>query len=133
MKITSQHNVKPCLSDEIAMHFPKIHRIVLCKVAIGILIVFLRCSWRQSVRKKFRQKYGLFMQNKYLYINSRNSCRLNRSSKTFCTNGSLSVFLNWMRWDKYLYLILFLFERVIKVFKLTLIFFLKNQPLLQVE
>ena len=27
---------------------------------------FLRCIWRQSVRKKFRRKYSLFMQDKFI-------------------------------------------------------------------
>ena len=37
-------------------------------VCLFINDLFLRRLWRQSVREKFRQKYGLFMQNKYLYI-----------------------------------------------------------------
>ena len=41
-----------------SVHFPKIHRSIL----------FLRRLWRQSVRKTSRQKYGLCMQNKCLYI-----------------------------------------------------------------
>ena len=64
-------------------------------------ILFLRCLWRQSVRKKFRQKYGLFMQNKCLYIiksfqeiNNRHSWRLSNWSNTFQINGNLWVFLN---------------------------------------
>ena len=51
--------------------------------------------------KKIRQKYGLFMQNKYLYINfivlrkdNRHSWRLDKSIKTFSINGNLWVFLN---------------------------------------
>ena len=55
-----------------------------------------------SVRKKFQQKYGLIMQNKYLYINfnvlrnnNRHNWRLNKSSKTFWIDGDLWVFLNW--------------------------------------
>ena len=32
-----------------------------------ISIAFLRRAWRQSMRKKFRQNYELFMQNKCLY------------------------------------------------------------------
>ena len=53
-------------------------------------IVVLRRLSRQSARKIFWQKYELFMQNKYLYINfiilrksNRHSWRINKSSKTF--------------------------------------------------
>ena len=69
------------------LHFPKIHR---SDNNNNRSIVFLRRLWRQSMRKKFRQKYGLFMQNKYLYIissfwgkNNGHRWRLNNSSKTF--------------------------------------------------
>ena len=44
----------------------KIHRSTFQYIE-DISIVFLRRIWRQSVRKKFRQRYDLFMQNKFLY------------------------------------------------------------------
>ena len=53
-------------------------------------IVFLRRLWCQSMRKQFRQKYSLFMQNKCLYMissfqgkNNEHRWKLNNSSKTF--------------------------------------------------
>ena len=56
-----------------------------------ISIVFLQRIWLQSVRKKkVRQKYGLFMQNKCFYRilsfhgkKNRHSWRLNNSNKVF--------------------------------------------------
>ena len=48
--------------------FPKTHRNVLSKIIIDLL--YFWDVYDVSLReKKFPQKYGLFMQNKYLYIN----------------------------------------------------------------
>ena len=56
-------------SDVFINHFPKIHRSVLRKINFILCsILFLRRLWRQSMRTKLRQKYGLFMQNKCLYV-----------------------------------------------------------------
>ena len=66
-----------------------------------IICKYLWRLWLQTLRKKFRQKYGLFMQNKCLYMissflrkNNRHSWRLNKPSKTFQINGNLLVSLN---------------------------------------
>ena len=40
--------------------------------------------WRQSMKKKFRQKYGLFMKDKWLYkISSFNEKKKDNVRKTF--------------------------------------------------
>ena len=79
---------KYLISVATPLHFPKI--IEVFSVKYNRSIAFLRRLWSQSMRIKFRQKYGLVMQNKYLYIifsvlrkNNRHSWRLNKSSKTF--------------------------------------------------
>ena len=84
-------------------HFPKTHIKVLRKIIIDLLYfwdVYDINLWG----KKIRQKYRLFMQNKYLYMNfivlrknNRHSWRLNKSSKTFWINKNLWVFLNWQK------------------------------------
>ena len=79
---------KYLISVATPLHFPKI--IEVFSVKYNRSIAFLRRLWSQSMRIKFRQKYGLVMQNKYLYIifsvlrkSNRHSWRLNKSSKTF--------------------------------------------------
>ena len=49
--------------------YEKIHKSPFKKIE-DASIVFIRRICRQSVRKKVRQKYGLFMQNKYFFRTS---------------------------------------------------------------
>ena len=109
MKIASQCNLKPWLSVETAMHFLKIHKSVLCKIKIDLL--YLWDVYDVNLWEKKSAEVQVIHAD--LYAN-RHSWRINKSSTTFWINGNLCVFLNWMRWDKYLSLN-FLFETRVRL------------------
>ena len=89
-----------CFCNVQVIHFPKIHRSVLCKIIIDLLyfwdvydVNLLKKENSAEVRHIHAEQISLY---NFIVLrkNNRHSWRLNKSSKTFKINRNLWVFLN---------------------------------------